>query len=72
MGLAKPTSLLHRFVNLFIFELLFYCILVKNLPKTNYSVHVTYVEYTYKLRTVAMFVTDLQTILHKGCRSICL
>ena len=44
----------------------------KNLPKTTDSLYVGYVEYTSKLRTVAMFVIDLQTILHKGCISICL
>jgi hypothetical protein len=53
-------------------SLLFYCILVKNLTKTIDSVYVRYVEYTCKLRTVAMFVTDFQKVFHKGCLSICL
>ena len=48
---SPPICCRDLYIYLFLL-LLFYCIPVKNLPKTNYTVHVTYVEYTYKLRTV--------------------
>jgi hypothetical protein len=68
---SPPPCYTDLYISLFL-SLLFYCILAKNLPKTTDSVYVRYVEYTCKLRTVAMFVTDLQAIFHKRRISICL